>query len=482
MDRSLLRWAPAGVLVAAPALVLAGLQLDSAADARLTLAAPEGHFYIVSAAAVFAAIGGLIAGLAVLRSANLRVLLLSLSFLSMALIFTIHGLSTPGFVVDGRFYGVTGFSARLSLLVAAAFLAASAVDWPQDAARRVLRWKFAVLAAWAAGIVSYGALTLFEPEALPPAITNDEAVKTGTAIAVIWFGGFAAARYFRGFRRSELPLYGAVAVGSMLLVEAQLAMHLATVWHATFWLYHVQLLLAFGAVLWGVGTEYLRGIGPIVAVERLGMSDPLQQIRAGYAGPIRSLAAALEARDGYTIGHSERVAALAVMMGEHMGLPAGRLRALAQGSLLHDVGKIGVPDSVLHKAGGLTDEEFELIKEHPARGDALLSSARGERVERTIVRHHHERMDGTGYPDGLAGEAIPLEARIAAVADVYDALRSTRSYRESWTREAAIELIDSETGTHFDERCVEAFTSVVDRWEREFVAGEEAYAQRRIAA
>ena len=482
MDRSLLRWAPAAMLVAAPALAFTGLQLDRATDARLTLAAPEGHFYIVSAAALFAAIGGLIAALAVLRSSNLRVLLLSLSFLSMALIFMIHGLSTPGFLVDGRFYGVTGFSARLSLLVAAAFLAASAVDWPQEAARRVLRWKLAMLATWAAGIVSYGALALFDPEALPPAITTHEAVRTGAAIAVMCFGTFAAARYFRGFRRSELPLYGAVATGSVLLVEAQLSMHLATVWQATFWLYHVQLILAFGAVLWGVGTEYLRGNGPIVAIERLGMSDPLQQIRAGYAGPIRSLAAALEARDGYTIGHSERVAALAVMIGQQLGLSAGRLRALAQGSLLHDVGKIGVPDNILHKAGGLTDEEFALIKEHPARGDVLLSSARGQRVERTIVRHHHERIDGTGYPDGLAGEAIPLEARIAAVADVYDALRSTRSYRESWTREAAIELIDAETGTHFDARCVEAFTSVVDRWEREFVADEAAYAQRRSAA
>ena len=142
-----------------------------------------------------------------------------------------------------------------------------------------------------------------------------------------------------------------------------------------FWLYHAQLLLGVGAIVAGVVIEYGRGRSPMRAIEQLSVNDPLSQIRAGKTGPILGLAAALEARDGYTLGHGERVAELSAMMGRELGLSPSRLRALWQGAMLHDVGKIGVPDALLHKAGPLTDEEFAIVKEHPARGDQLLAAA-----------------------------------------------------------------------------------------------------------
>src|SRR5690606_27190002 len=141
---------------------------------------------------------------------------------------------------------------------------------------------------------------------------------------------------------------------------------------------------------------------------------------------------------------------------------------LSQGALLHDVGKIAVPDAVLGKPGDLTAGEYQVIKGHPSQGAMMLGSAFRGTTELAVIRHHHEWYDGNGYPDALAGDAIPLDARIAAVADVYDALRSDRSYRPAWTAEKAQALMREESGTHFDPACVEALFEVVDRFEAEF--------------
>ena len=237
--------------------------------------------------------------------------------------------------------------------------------------------------------------------------------------------------------------------------------------------------MSVSAVCWGLFIEFARGRSPLLAMEGLTLRDPVAQVRAGYGDVVTALAASLEARDGYTLGHGERVSALAVMIGNEMRLPPGRLRAMAQGALLHDVGKIAIPDRILHKAGKLTADEYTVIQGHPAHGDSILAEAFGGSVERAVVRHHHERFDGRGYPDGLAGNAISIEARIVAVADVYDALRSARSYREAWGREQGLELIRGEARQHFDPDAVDAFFVVVDRWEQEFSADHERYAPSR---
>ncbi len=217
------------------------------------------------------------------------------------------------------------------------------------------------------------------------------------------------------------------------------------------------------------------------AIDDLSVTDVVEQLRRGHTESVVSLAAALEARDGYTLGHGERVAALAILIGQEMRLSPARLRALAAGALLHDVGKIGIPDAVLHKAGPLSSEEFAVIQEHPGRGDTMLGVSFTGRVECNVIRHHHERWDGVGYPDGLAAEAIPLEARIAAVADVYDALRSNRAYRSAWAAEDAVALIERDSGTHFDPRCAAAFVRVVAAWEQRYADDSPVYHERRAA-
>lgn len=156
---------------------------------------------------------------------------------------------------------------------------------------------------------------------------------------------------------------------------------------------------------------------------------------------IISLAMTVEARDQYTSGHCERMASYAAVLGTHLSLKSEDIGALRRGGYLHDVGKIGIPDSILLKPARLTSDETTRMQNHAAIGDNLCGSLRLLKQVRPIVRHHHERLDGSGYPDGLSGDQIPLLAQIMGVVDVYDALSTDRPYRPALTREAAcIEL------------------------------------------
>ena len=145
---------------------------------------------------------------------------------------------------------------------------------------------------------------------------------------------------------------------------------------------------------------------------------------------ILSLGLTVEARDAYTVGHCQRMAAYASAFGAHLGLPEEDVAALHRGGYLHDVVKIGIPDAILLKNGPLTAEEYAVMKRHTMIGDSLCGNLRLLRLVRPIIRSHHERWDGSGYPDGLRGEEIPLVARITAIADVYDALTTERPYRQ----------------------------------------------------
>ncbi len=181
-----------------------------------------------------------------------------------------------------------------------------------------------------------------------------------------------------------------------------------------------------------------------------------------YLATIKSLALAIDAKDQYTHQHILRVQKYAVATANHLGLTGPELEGLNTGALLHDIGKLGVPEYVLLKPGRLTDEEFAKIKKHPEIGAAILDPVEFPWPVLPVVKYHHEKWDGTGYPEGLAGENIPYTARILAVADVYDALTSSRSYRRAWTHEKALAVIRKDAGTHFDPRVADAFLAVID--------------------
>jgi GAF domain-containing protein len=196
-----------------------------------------------------------------------------------------------------------------------------------------------------------------------------------------------------------------------------------------------------------------------IAIENARLFESTQQT---YYETIRSLAQALEARDSYTKGHSERVTRYSVAIAERLGLPAHSLKVLHYAGMLHDIGKIGIADSILHKRLDLSDEEWQSIRNHPLFGDTILGPIRFLSDAQKIVLRHHERFDGSGYPGHLRGEEIPLEARIIAVADAYDAMTSDRPYRQALSHDVALAEIQRASGQQFDPHVVEAFSSVVE--------------------
>ncbi len=178
-------------------------------------------------------------------------------------------------------------------------------------------------------------------------------------------------------------------------------------------------------------------------------------------GVISSLALAVEARDPYTEGHCERMSDFSFRLAREIGLPEEEQGVIKSAGILHDIGKIGVPDAILLKPGPLTTEEFAIMKEHPVTGERICRPLRTARLLLPMIRHHHERMDGLGYPDGLRGEEIPIGARIITVADVYDALTSTRPYRPEIPRKKAIQMLREEAGRQLDPLLVEAFIEII---------------------
>jgi len=161
------------------------------------------------------------------------------------------------------------------------------------------------------------------------------------------------------------------------------------------------------------------------------LRESKEKLEKAYLDTIQTLRYAVEAKDPYTRGHSDRVSEFSVLIGEKLGLPENEIKILRIGGLFHDIGKIGVPDSILQKEAKLTDDEYSQIKNHPSIGAHILGDAEAFKDIIPIVKHHHERYDGRGYPSGLAGEDIPFHARIAAVADTFDAMTSKRSYRDA---------------------------------------------------
>jgi len=180
-------------------------------------------------------------------------------------------------------------------------------------------------------------------------------------------------------------------------------------------------------------------------------------VDTAYLETIEALVRALEARDTYTAGHSDRVNRYSVAMAKKLGLSEEEIQSIHHGSLLHDIGKIGVNDRILLKPQALNDEEFELMKEHPEHGVKILANSSILEKHLPIILHHHERQDGSGYPLGLKGDEIPLGARIVQVADTWDAMRSDRPYRRKMEFKIAREQLLKASGTQLDSDCVDAF-------------------------
>ncbi|MDP9463030.1 MAG: HD-GYP domain-containing protein [Actinomycetota bacterium] len=273
-------------------------------------------------------------------------------------------------------------------------------------------------------------------------------------LVVIW-------RHGRRWHLGKDTIQLALVLAAAMSVAAVLSFEHGKFAQISWWDYHAYLLAGFGAAVYAVIVRGRQQTAVAGVLADTFVDDPFAHIVRGYPEALSTLVKAVEVKDAYTHGHSQRTAELAVELGLQMSLPPDRLRIIARGAYLHDVGKIAIPDQILNKPGALTAEERKIVETHPQLGYELASAAPSLREVLPVILSHHERLDGMGYPAGLVGTTIPLEARVVAVADVWDALTSDRAYRAGWDPAHALAHIVAGRGTHFDPAVVDALVRVV---------------------
>jgi HD-GYP domain-containing protein (c-di-GMP phosphodiesterase class II) len=427
----------------------------------LVLRSAVGHLVVVSAISACALAVAVAAAAAAGRSRDGSLVLLALGCLALGFLMLAHGLVTPG--IGHR--PVNPWVGRLPVLAIAAFAAClAAAAWPRrPPATWAGRRPAATLAAAGLTLTAVLVAVSLWPAAgpagrpLPGEDAGRLALVLGAALVLVAVG----AAHWRRWRLGLDGMQLALVVACLLSAGALLSLQLGRPWHLAWWDYHAFLLTGFAAAIYAVLTGYRRSRTLHDVLDGAFASDPMAHISRGYSETLRALIAAVEARDAYTHGHSARVAELSVAIGLRLGLRPAALRALAEGAYLHDVGKVGIPDHVLNKPGALSDDERAWIQEHPIVGADIVGRAPSLRDALTVIRQHHERYDGGGYPEGLAGAQISLAARIVAVADVWDALTSDRAYRPAWPPDRALGHLEADRGAHFDPRCLDAFLAIM---------------------
>ncbi|QEC50489.1 HD-GYP domain-containing protein [Baekduia soli] len=417
----------------------------------------EQHLLIVAIGSIVAALASGALMWAGLRRRETRAVVAGGAFATMTLILAIHGLATPGVLFGPN--GVVAVAGGLALPVGGAILTLAALPALRGPAH--LRKVAFGLGALLELILLLGVLGLAFPSRVPAVPAYGSWESKALLVVGVGFFGVVACRSVRTFALTRRPADLVVVVGVVWLAVALVPILLLDQYTWVWWTGHFLELAGVALVGIPVAVDVHRGRPSYPFVGDLPAAQLVAEEEAFLGPQVRVLVARLADKDTSTEQHTRRVAETAVGIGERLGLSAGRLRDLALAGLLHDIGKLSTPDAILRKPGPLTDEEMDVIREHPGAGDALLAElGYPERIRRG-VRGHHERLDGQGYPDGLAADAIDLETRILAVADVWDALVSERVYRPAWPAERAMGLLQEESGAAFDPACVAALQAVV---------------------
>ena len=427
------------------------------------------HFLPIAISAGIAAAAALALTVFGARQGDGRAVLVGTAFSSMAALLSIHGLTTPGFLVEDS--GLVGFSGALTLPVGGAVLALSAIpELRRPSAVRPLLWLQGVLVA---SIVALGVAGILVPSLVPDV---PEPASTAAYIVLgfgLLFYGTLAVRAGRTYLLTRRFADLAVVYGLVLLAVSLVPGLLLTFMDLGWWLGHAWELVGIALVGVPVALDLHRGAQSRPLAGDLRASELVSAADAFMGPTVRALLVRLAEKDDYTAEHTRAVALRAVQVGEELGLAPARLRELAIGGLLHDVGKLSVPDEILQKPSALTDEEYGEIKLHPERGARLVRELGFSAQVARLVLDHHERLDGGGYPRGLGAPDLDIETRILSMCDVFDALMAKRVYREAWTLEEALALLSREAGRTFDRACVAALERVL---QREHEAGSRAAA------
>ncbi|WP_201008986.1 HD-GYP domain-containing protein [Paenibacillus glycanilyticus] len=455
--------------LAVPLIVFMVLHMNPAWDYHLH--SPNVHFYVVSIVSGLAFALAVAVGVAAIRLRNLKISFLSLSFVSLAALFLVHGLSTPR-----EAYHTTALpsnAAQMSILLAVMWLWLSSMS----SDRRMISWLSAhqrwLLPIWTVSIAVICALLWLFSDQMSWLQMKQGPIKWTATLLIVVLNGWTMYRYLETYLSTRFPLQLAIVYSSGWMIAAQLINVTGKMWMLSWWIYHLLLLASISAMIVGIYYQYRSSGSYTKSLKQLFQNDPKEWIRAYMSPAVRELIRTTETRDAYTAGHNYRVALYAIQLGEELGLNPDQLRAIAQGGIVHDIGKLIVPDNILNKPGKLTPEEREVIEKHPVTGFNLCRRLGFMQEELAVIRSHHERWDGSGYPDALSGDNIPLLARVTAVADVYDALTSSRSYRAALSHEEAMAIILKERGKHFDPLCVDALIRI---------AGEKGWAFKASAS
>jgi putative nucleotidyltransferase with HDIG domain len=419
----------------------------------------EAHFWSVVLSAAVATAAGIALSAAGARRRDARAVLVGTAFTVMASLLVVHGVASPGFIVEMN--GVVALTGAATLPVGGVILALSAL--PATRGPRAVRPLLVLQGVLMVGVIGLGLSAIWLPQLVPSVPDPRTAPAVATLVVGLAFYGVLTLRAFRTVVLTRRHADLAVFVGLVWLAGALVPALMLTYMDLAWWLGHG--LEVAGVLLVGapVAADLYRSSPSRPLAGDLRGAELVAAEEAYLGSQVGSLTRLLAAKDEYTEGHTRRVALLAVEVGEELGIAAARLRELAIGGLLHDIGKLSVPDEILKKPAALDDGEFEVVKRHPSRGDALLRELGFGAGVRRLVRDHHERLDGGGYPHGAAARDLSLETRVLTVCDVYDALCSERVYRDAWTHEQAIALLRDETDTAFDRRCVAALERVVAR-------------------
>jgi hypothetical protein len=450
----------------APGIILAAAVAALPVPAAQVLGPPEVmlpgwvHFVGVGLTAAAATAAALLLTAVGVRRRDGRAVLVGTAFTAMAALLTLHGLATPEIILG--FNGLVALAGGATLPVGAAVLALSALP----ALRRPVAVKplLVLQAVLLAAIAVLGVIGSLFPTIVPGVPEPGSTAAIALLAAGLCLFGLLGLRALRTFLLTRRLADLGVVVGLGWLVGALVAALLLDFQQLGWWVGHVLELAGIALVGGAVGLDLHRSVQSRPLAGDLRGSELVSAEEAFLGSHIRALTVRLAEKDAYTEEHTRRVALRAVQVGEELGLTPGRLRGLAVGGLLHDIGKLSVPDSVLKKPGPLDPSEYTIVQGHPDHGRRLLRELGGfsESILR-LVQDHHERLDGSGYPRGLCSDELDLDTRILAVCDVYDALISARVYRAAWSAEKALGLLYEQAGSAFDGRCIEALVRVLGR-------------------
>ncbi len=429
---------------------------------------PIHHFNIVSATSLIALLLAIVVGIVGLRQRNQQIIYVSLAFISLAAFFSVHGLSTPGFLIpfNPDHLAIIGVAAQLSVLTMSFWLLISSLPVDAPFSAGFARYTRYLLPLYTPAIILVGVVALSNPALANLVPITSEPLKFVVAALTIVMAGIAGYRYWQSYRYSRFPFQLGAAYISGWIAVTQIIVTTAVLWNLSWWIYHVLLLLSVIVAVVTLVIQYRRGDSIVRSILGLFSNDPNERLAAGISPSVRDLIQATEARDPYTAGHSFRVAQGAFDLGSALKLPPEDLRVLVQGGIVHDVGKMQVPDEILNKPGPLNKEERKAIENHVLAGYELCAKLGFMPEELGIIRSHHERIDGKGYPDGLSNDKIPVLARVLSVIDVWDALTSARAYRPAWPETEALNYLKENRGSQFDSKLVDAWLTLVAKHSR----------------